>query len=168
MPDLLKPNAEARDIMEPVPGSLSPEETVQHAVGKMYAGRAAEESCAPPAMVVLDEGGRLVGLVSQHDILRAILPAYMTMVDLADFAWDEMLAEMAVRLAARTVGEIMNADVVSVTEDAPIMECIDLVVLHDLESVPVVDAGGLVVGIVYVRDLYGAVVEALFPRGVDA
>jgi len=74
---------------------------------------------------------------------------------------------MAVRLAARTVGEIMNADVVSVTEDAPIMECIDLVVLHDLESVPVVDAGGRVVGIVYVRDLYGAVVEALFPRGVD-
>ena len=67
-------------------------------------------------------------------------------------------------MGVKTVAEVMNADVVSVTEDAPLMECVDLVVLHSLDCVPVLDAAGKVVGVVYVRDLYRAVAEALFPQ----
>jgi CBS domain-containing protein len=160
-----RPPQEARDIMELAPPFLLATDSVRDAVRKMYVGRAGAGTGMEgvPGLVVLDEGGSLAGMVSQHDVLRAILPAYMTMVDLSEFAWDEMLGEMAARMAVKTVGEVMNSDVVSVAEDAPLMECVDLVVLHNLESVPVLDAAGKVAGVVYVRDLYRAIAEALFP-----
>jgi len=159
-----RPPREARDIMESAPPFLLATDSVRDAVRTMYMGRAGAGTEGVPGLVVLDAGGSLVGLVSQHDVLRAILPAYMTMVDLSEFAWDEMLGEMAARMAVKTVGEVMNPDVVSVAEDAPLMECVDLVVLHSLDCVPVLDAAGKVVGVVYVRDLYRAVAEALFPQ----
>jgi CBS domain-containing protein len=155
---------EARDIMEPAPPFLLATDSVRDAVYKMYAGRAGAGTEGVPGLVVLDAGGSLAGLVSQHDVLRAILPAYMTMVDLSEFTWDEMLGEMALKMAVKTVAEVMNPGAVSVAEDAPLMECVDLVVLHNLESVPVLDAAGKVVGVVYVRDLYRAIAEALFPE----
>jgi CBS domain-containing protein len=160
-----RPPQEARDIMEPAPPFLLATDSVRDAVRKMYSGRMSSCTEGVPGLVVLDAKGSLAGLVSQHDVLRAILPAYMTMVDLSEFAWDEMLGEMAVRMAAKTVAEVMNPDAVSVAEDAPLMECVDLVVLHNLESIPVLDAAGMVVGVVYVRDLYRAIAEALFPEG---
>jgi CBS domain-containing protein len=160
----LRPLREARDIMEPAPSLLLATDSVRDAVRKMYSGRMGSCTDGVPGLVVLDAKGSLAGLVSQHDVLRAILPAYMTMVDLSDFTWDEMLGEMALKMAAKTVAEVMNPDAVSVAEDAPLMECVDLVVLHNLESVPVLDAAGKVVGVVYVRDLYRAIAEALFPQ----
>lgn len=161
-----RPPREARDIMELAPPFLLATDSMRDAVRKMYAGRAGGGTGTEdvPGLVVLDEQGSLAGLVSQHDVLRAILPAYMTMVDLSEFTWDEMLGEMAVKVAVKTVAEVMNPDVVSVAEDAPLMECVDLMVLHNLESVPVLGTAGKVVGVVYVRDLYRAIVEALFPQ----
>ena len=159
-----RPPQEARDIMEPAPPFLVATDSVRDAVHKMYACRMGADTEGVPGLVVLDAQGALAGLVSQHDVLRAMLPAYMTMVDLSEFTWDEMLGEMALKMATKTVAEVMNRDAVSVAEDAPLMECVDLVVLHNLESVPVLDAAGKVVGVVYVRDLYRAIVEALFPQ----
>ena len=155
---------EARDIMEPVLVWLSPEESLKDAALKIASAGSIGDSSGAPGLVVVDESVRLVGVVSQHDVLRAMVPDYMTMLDLAEFTWDEMLPEMAVRVAGRRVADVMGDHAVSVREDAPLMECADLVVIHRLESVPVVDAGGRVVGVVHVRDLYRAVVGVLFPQ----
>jgi len=161
-----RPPREARDIMESAPPFLLATNSVRDAVRTMYAGSTGADTGTEgvPGLVVLTAEGSLAGLVSQHDVLRAIVPSYMTMVDLSEFTWDEMLGEMALKMGVKTVAEVMNADVVSVTEDAPLMECVDLVVLHSLDCVPVLDAAGKVVGVVYVRDLYRAVAEALFPQ----
>ena len=59
----------------------------------------------------------------------------------------------------------MTKNVITVPEEAPLMEVADFIVKHNLQRVPVVNKEKKVVGIVYVRDLYYAIVKVLFDGG---
>jgi CBS domain-containing protein len=80
------------------------------------------------AVPVVDDGRRLVGIVSEADLLRPEGPR------------------------PRTVREVMTQAVYTMPEDADAAAAARLMLRHGLKSVPVV-AGGLVVGIVARRDL---------------
>ena len=83
-------------------------------------------------MVVLD-GGRLVGVLSERDIGRKVV--------------------LAGRAAADTlVRDIMTRDVVTVTPADRFADCLRLMDRHGIRHLPVVE-GGRVVGVVSVRDL---------------
>ncbi|HEU4422272.1 MAG TPA: CBS domain-containing protein [Pilimelia sp.] len=51
------------------------------------------------------------------------------------------------------VGDVMTTDVVSVRADAPLNEVLYVFALHGVSAVPVVDAGGRVLGMVSEADL---------------
>lgn len=55
--------------------------------------------------------------------------------------------------ADRTVGEVMTANPVTVREDAPVRELVELLVRRNYRALPVVDATGRIVGIVTNGDL---------------
>ncbi len=154
----------ARDIMEPIKNRLSPDDTLKEAVNKMRVTIRKGEKVGVKGMIVLDNEQRLVGMLSIKDILKAIIPSYMTLTELGEFTWDGMLEEMAKKVADKKVSEIMTRKVITVPEDAPLMECADLIVKHNLQRLPVLDREKRVVGIVYVRDLYYAIVKALFEK----
>lgn len=118
----------ARDIMEPIQASASPDETLRTAARRMNAAPRPGES-----------GTGVQG----------------------------MLEAMTRRVADRPVRQIMERDVPTVREDAPLMECAGLVVERRLQRVPVVDAGGKPVGMVYAQDLYHVVARALHQEGGD-
>ncbi|NOZ25010.1 MAG: CBS domain-containing protein [Nitrospirae bacterium] len=151
----------AKDIMEQVKDHLSPDDTIRDAVNKMRVVKRDDGIVGVKGMIVLDGEGNLVGMVSVKDILKAIIPFYMTMTELGEFTWEGMLAEMTKKVADRRVREIMIKDVITVPEDAPLMECADFIVKHNLQRVPVVNKERKVVGIIYVRDLYNAIVKVL-------
>ncbi|MEU8002363.1 CBS domain-containing protein [Catellatospora sp. NPDC049111] len=56
-------------------------------------------------------------------------------------------------MTVRTVREVMSAPVISVGTATPYKEIIDLLAEHGISSVPVLDPGGMVVGIVSEADL---------------
>ncbi len=153
----------ANDIMEPVKETLTPETTLKEAVNRMKVARRGDGRVGVKGMIVLDNGN-LAGIVSIKDILKAIIPSYMTLTELGEFTWDGMLEQMAKKVADRKVEEIMTRDVITVSEDAPLMECADLVVKHGLHRLPVLDRDKKVVGMIYIRDLYQAIVQALFEK----
>ncbi|GBE37082.1 inosine 5'-monophosphate dehydrogenase [bacterium BMS3Bbin07] len=154
----------AKDIMEPVKETLTPETTLKEAVNSMRVARRGDGRVGVKGMIVLDNG-KLAGIISIKDILKAIIPSYMTLTELGEFTWDGMLEQMAKKVADRKVEEIMTRNVITVSEDAPLMECADLVVKHGLHRLPVLDRDKKVVGMVYIRDLYQAIVQALFEKG---
>ncbi len=154
----------ARDIMEPVQDSLRPGDTLKDAVNRMRVAKRGENRFGVKGILVLDEKGDLVGMVSIKDILKAIIPHYMTMTNLGEFTWDGMLEEMCRKVENRQVSEIMTADVITVDEEAPLMEVADLIVKHNLQRVPVTGKDGKPVGVIYVRDLYYAIVKALLEK----
>ena len=75
-----------------------------------------------------------------------------------------MLEEMAKKVADRKVSEIMTREVISVPDDAPLMECANLMVNKNLQRIPVVNNEQKIVGMIYVRDLYYAIVKALLDK----
>jgi len=153
-----------RDIMEPVVDVLSPDDTLKEAVNRMRVARRGEQKVGVKGLIVVDGSGNLVGMVSIKDILKTIIPFYMSYSELGEFTWDGMLEEMAKKVADRRVKEFMTKEVITIEEDASLMECADTMVRKNLQRIPVVDRDGRVVGIVYIRDLYYALVKTLLEK----
>ena len=96
------------------------------------------------AMPVVDVDGRLVGVVSEADVLReAIVP---------DRRSRERLVEVAVPPAHLTVTEVMAHLPMSVAPEDDVSRAVELLVDTQVKSLPVVDSGR-VVGMLSRRDV---------------
>ncbi len=92
------------------------------------------------------DGTELVGMLSDRD-LRGL--------SLASTGGDE--AEIAAgRYLERTVGEVMQGDIVTLDSEDSVSDAIDLLLEHRVGAVPVVDRLGSLVGIVSYVDLLRA------------
>lgn len=151
----------AKDIMIPLEDYLTPENTLKEAVTLLRTAKRGEERVGVKGLPVLDEKGRLVGMLSMRDILKAVFPFYLSMMDLGEFTWDGMVESLAKKVANKKVKEIMSKQVITVPEDAPLMECIDHMLKYNIKRLPVVNKEGKVVGMIYERDVFFAVTKAM-------
>ena len=95
---------------------------------------------------VLDDGGRVVGIVSQHDLFAAALTKVL------DF-------EPASRrgfLRSVQVGEVMAKDVLTASPDTTLGEVARIFVQRKIGCLPVVAPGGALLGLVTETDLLSA------------
>jgi CBS domain-containing protein len=151
----------AKDLMIPLQDYLRPENTLREAVNLLKTAKRGEERVGVKGLPVLDENGRLIGMLSMRDILKAVFPFYLSMMDLGDFTWDGMVEGIAKRTSERLVKDIMSKNVITVHEDASLMECIDHMIKHNIKRLPVVDKSGRVVGMIYERDVFFAITRAM-------
>jgi CBS domain-containing protein len=151
----------AKDLMLPIQEFLKPEDTLKDAVTLLKSAKRGEEKVGAKGLPVLDESGKLVGMLSMHDILKSVHPAYMDLMNLGGFTWDGMLEETAKRVAGKKVDTLMTKDVTTVKEDAPLMDAVDHLIRRNVKRLPVVDKDGKVVGMLYERDLFFAIVKAM-------
>lgn len=109
------------------------------------------------AVPVVDDDGKLLGIVSEGDLMRPF--SSKTMAQRA--WWLELLAE-GERLAPefldyisvdhRTASELMTKNVITAEETTPIPKIADLLLLHNIKRVPILKKGRLV-GIVSRADI---------------
>jgi CBS domain-containing protein len=151
----------AKDIMIPVQDFLTPENTLKEAVILLKTARRGEAGVGVKGLPVLDADSRIIGMLSMRDILKAVFPFYMTMMDLGDFTWDGMLEDIAKRSSQRKVGEIMSKEVITVPADAPLMECIDRMLKHNIKRLPVITEEGRLTGMIYERDVFFVITKAM-------
>jgi CBS domain-containing protein len=95
---------------------------------------------------VLDDDQRVVGIVSDRDLLAA------AMTNVLDF--DPVARRSFLR--SIEVGEVMSKDVVTVSRDTEIGEVARIFVEHRISCVPVVAPGGELLGLVTETDLIEA------------
>ena len=91
------------------------------------------------ALVVLDDDKNLAGVVSERDYARKVI-----------------LKGKSSR--STPVGEIMTSDVVTVTEDSTVDECLALMTQYQIRHLPVVE-GKKVVGVLAIGDLVRAKID---------
>jgi predicted transcriptional regulator len=151
----------ARDLMIPVHEYLRPDNTLREAVNLLRTAKRDEERVGVKGLPVIDDKGVLVGLLSMGDILKAVFPSYMSMMDLGDFTWDGMVESLAKKVADKKVRELMTKSVVTVKEDAPLMECVDHMIKKDVKRLIVLDQKGKVVGTLYERDVFNVITRAM-------
>ncbi len=100
---------------------------------------------------VVDRDGRLVGIVSERDLLYAS-PSPASSLSI----W-----EMNYLLAQLKIEEIMTTPVITTTPDTPIEDAAHLMVTHKVGGLPVVDDENLVVGVITETDIFKTFVEML-------
>lgn len=98
---------------------------------------------------VVDKKGRLVGIVSERDLLYAS-PSSATSLSI----W-----EVHYLLSSLRVKEIMTKDVITTTPDTPVEDAAELMVTHKIGGLPVVDGRGDVVGVITETDIFNTFVE---------
>ncbi len=143
----------ARDVMSGQPVAVNIRATVPEAAALMAARKLKR-------LVVVDDAGDLVGIVSRIDILRTISRAAAMTPPGPDAVSDEGAAPGAEPGPARlpqglklTAGDVMLRDVPTVGPDAPLEEALDKLVASPLRRVVVVDETNRVLGIVLDREL---------------
>jgi acetoin utilization protein AcuB len=98
---------------------------------------------------VVDEGGRLLGIVSEKDLLN-VSPSPASTLD---------VYEMSSLLQNLKVQEIMTRDVKSVHPDTLIEDAARLMADNDIGGLPVVGSSGVLEGIITESDVFKAFIE---------
>ena len=100
---------------------------------------------------VVDEDGKLVGFLSDRDIMR-VSPSPAT--TLSRYEERSLLAKLK-------VADIMAKDVVSVNEDATIEEAALIMYNNKIGGLPVVSSVGVVVGVITETDIFKTFVDVM-------
>lgn len=151
----------AKDLMIPLQEYLTPETTLKEAANLLRTAKRAEEKYGVKALPVLDKTGTLVGILSIGDILKAVFPTYLSLMDLGHFTWDGMVENLAKKAGDRKVSEMMTKQVITVHDDSSLMECVDHMIKNKVKRLPVLGKDGKAIGMLYERDVFFAITKAM-------
>jgi len=151
----------AKDLMIPIQDFLNPDNTLRDAVNLLRIAKKGEEKVGVKGLPVLNKDGKLVGMLSMTDILKAVHPSYMSLMNLSNFTWDGMVESLAKSVADKKVETVMSKEVFTVKEDDPLMECVNLMIKNNIRRLPVIDKAEKVVGMIYERDVFFEIVKAM-------
>jgi len=136
-----------KEIMEKELISLSKDTKIKDAFLKLLKMRIS-------GLPVLDENSKLLGMFTEKDILKAILPGYLDKV--GRFVYEanpKIVKKKLLEIQDLTVGELMRHEVVTVDEDTTLCEVARLMLTQNVRRIPVLNKEKKVVGIVAREDI---------------
>jgi CBS domain-containing protein len=153
-------NLTAADLMTPNPVSIHEYATLFEAAN-FFSEK--QISAAP----VINIAGRPVGVISRSDLVRYLGAAAMHLLPSREPQVEDFLPERADGLADRyndarhiQVGAIMTPTIYAVPQDTPLRAMIDEMLRRDVHRLFVLDADGLLIGVVTTLDVLRAVRNA--------
>jgi predicted transcriptional regulator len=151
----------AKDLIVPLQEYLTADNTLKEAVNLLRIAKRGEEKIGLKGLPVLDKDGKIIGMLSMTDILKAVRPSYMSLMNLSNFTWEGMVESLAQDVADKKVAGVMSKSVITVKDDDSLMECVDLMIKNNIKRLPVIDNSGKVNGMLYERDIFFEIVKAM-------
>ncbi len=112
------------------------------------------EQAGLSSLPVLDEDGKIVGMISERDVLRAALPSYFDMLhSTAILPSFNQLSQSLERIAAEPAARFMVEAPQVARPDHEDMQIAELFLRKRLKQIPVVNEAGYLVGVVRRIDL---------------
>ncbi|MEB3179766.1 MAG: CBS domain-containing protein [Nostocaceae cyanobacterium] len=110
---------------------------------------------------VVDFDGKLLGIISETDLMwqetGVTPPAYIMFLDSVIYLKNPATYERDLHKAlGQTVGDIMSVNPVTITADKPLKEAARIMHDRNVHRLPVLDAGGQVIGILTRGDIIRA------------
>ena len=143
----------AREVMDTGYSTLSPRMTIGEAV-RVFQKAGEERQQIVFGMVVTDQAGQLLGMLSMYDILLLIRPKHIHIWgEIKDVDVSGILDEACQRAKGILVGDIMTTDLITVTPDTHLLRVIDIMIKKHVRRLPVLEEGKMV-GIVYLSRVF--------------
>lgn len=152
--------ATARDIMYTQFHTLQPHIPISEAV-KIFRKASEKEQRKVFGMMVTDDQGSLIGMLSMYDILLFIRPKHihiwgvMEDIDIAG-----LMDNACEKARSILVGDIMTTEVIYVTPETHLMVILDTMIKKHIRRLPVLEKEKAI-GIIYISDLFYHLLEKL-------
>jgi len=136
----------AREAMTRDVHTVSPNATVAEAALLM-------RGTGHGALPVVDEAGKLLGIVTKTPLVRRLLPRYLEQVgDLYRSGDFKPFQDKLDEVAMLPVRDLMDPKPLTATEDTPLAEIAAMMIMHDQRQVLILESGRLV-GIVGMQNI---------------
>jgi CBS domain-containing protein len=141
---------QVRDVMTSSPKSISVASPLSDAAGMLL-------SSVFTGLPVVDEQGRPVGVITQGDLIsRGGLPLRLGLLAEADPNRRESVLK---ELASRKAAEAMTTPAVTIADDRPLAEAVDLMLAKEVKRLPAVDRTGRLTGMLSRLDIFRTVMR---------
>jgi predicted transcriptional regulator len=112
------------------------------------------DSSGVPNMAIVDEEDKVIGFISEKDIIRACLPGYFDMLHTASFIPDmNQISKKLEQISDDPVEKHMRRDIIKVNEDDDDLQAAEIIIRKNVKNLPVLDREGHLVGQVKRIDL---------------
>lgn len=145
--------ATAKDIMISEFKTIRPDASVREAARLIFESGVRQTGYKPFGIMVVDEIGRLVGMISMFDLLYHLRPPFMNYEEESFGVWQGELDTYMDNLKGLLVEQVMSSPVLTVDATTDIMLVIDIMVKKKARRLPVVD-GDKILGVVYLSDVF--------------
>ncbi|MEE4356523.1 MAG: CBS domain-containing protein [Desulfococcaceae bacterium] len=143
----------ARDVMVSNFSSISANASVRGAVEKILNAKLRPSSFKTQSLMVTDEFGKLAGVVSIYDILFHFRPSILQYGLDSIAEWQGRLKPFLKEFENKTVEQVMNFPVLTVSPDDHLMVVLDTMIKKKCRRLPVVEDDKLL-GIVYQPEVF--------------
>lgn len=150
----------ARDIMETRFFTLNPSMPVREA---LQVFKRAKEATGQTVfgLLVTDDDGRLVGMLSMYDIFLLLRPKHIHIWgEMSDLDLPGILDAACDRIQPVPVGDIMSTELVTITPDTHVLHIVDIMIVKHVRRLPVLEHGKLL-GIVYISRVFQRLLERM-------
>lgn len=139
-----------RDIMTPEPRSVTAETSLSDVTRLLL-------SSVFTGVPVVDEKHRPIGVITQGDLIRkGGLPLRLGLLAESD---QDRLKAVLTQMASRRAGDVMTQPPVTISEERPLAEAVELMVNRNVKRLPVTDKQGRLSGMVSRLDIFRTVMR---------
>lgn len=117
------------------------------------------------AGVPVVRGKKLVGIVTEQDILSNLYPTIQELVEDSVHAQDFSLMEENINaLLFAPVKKIMNTNITTISADTPLLRAQSLMLVNSFSRIPIVDKNKNLVGIISQGDIFRQILKNKIPE----
>ncbi len=143
-----------KDIMDPSPNIIRTSDTFEHLIKIL-------NEIKYRSVFVVDKEDKLVGIITEGDIIKVLIPKYLSIDEFLISAMDENYFEKkCIENRNLTIAEFMTKTILSVHEDDTVIKAAALMVVNKIHTLPVVK-DRKVVGIVHLINLIKHIMNIL-------
>ncbi len=134
-----------RDAMTPTPRSIRVDSPLSEAARLLL-------SSIFTGLPVVDDQGRPLGVITQGDLIqKGGMPLRLGLLAESD---ENRREAVLAQLAGRRAAEAMSAPAVTIGQDQPLSEAVDLMLARQIKRIPVVDEAGRLTGMLSRIDIF--------------
>ena len=147
----------AKDVMVTSFQKIHQDAPVEYAINLILSGKVRKTGHKTISIIVVDEFGRLTGVISMYDILYHLRPDFLNLNINADkLLWKGQVHKLAEALKEKKVRQVMSTNVMCASSDDHIMVILDQMIKNKYRRLPVLEQNKPI-GVIYLSDVYHSI-----------